>query len=66
MFKDYEWKSSEDAEHNRKTVEAYCIYKFLASLSVEFDEVRGCIIGRTPLPSISEVFAEVRRKQVVM
>ncbi|XP_074364949.1 uncharacterized protein LOC141705998 [Apium graveolens] len=47
----------------RKTVEAYRIYKFLAGLNVEFEEVRARIIGRTPLPSISEVFAEVRREE---
>ena len=44
-------------------MEAHRIYKFLAGLNVEFDEVRGRIIGRTPLPQISEVFAEVRREE---
>jgi len=39
------------------------IYKFLASLNIEFDEVRGRIIGRSPLPPISDVFAEVRREE---
>ncbi|XP_010269385.1 PREDICTED: uncharacterized protein LOC104606050 [Nelumbo nucifera] len=32
-------------------------------LNVEFDEVRGGIIGRNPLPPIGEVFAEVRREE---
>lgn len=36
------------------------IYKFLAVLNVEFDEVRGKIIGRQPLPLIGEVFSKVR------
>ena len=35
------------------------MFKFLAGLKVEFDEVRG-IIGRQPLPPLGEVFAEVR------
>ena len=44
-------------------MEAHRIYKFRVGLSVEFDEVRGWIIGRVPLPKISEVFAEVRREE---
>ena len=39
------------------------IYKFLVGLNVEFDEVRGKIIGHGPLPSLGEVFAEVRREE---
>ena len=63
LFNDYEWKSTEDANHYRQTVEAHRIYKFLVGLNVEFDEVRGHIIGRTPLPPIGEVFAEVRLEE---
>lgn len=59
MFNDYERKSIEKAKHNYWTMEAHCIYKFLAGLNVEFDEERGRIIGRTTLPPIGEVFAEV-------
>ena len=44
-------------------MEAYRIYKFLAGLNVEFDEVRRRIIDRVSLPKISKVFAEVRRKE---
>ena len=33
---------------------------FLISLNQNFDEVRGWILGRKPLPSIREVFFEVR------
>lgn len=35
------------------------IFKFLVGLNIEFDEVKGRIIGRAPLPSLEEVFAEV-------
>lgn len=62
-FNTHEWKSIEDCNHHKKTVEDSRIYKFLAGLNVEFDEVRGRIIGRSPLPSIGEVFAEVRREE---
>ena len=59
LFSDHEWKSVEDASLYKRIVEDHRIYKFLAGLNVEFDEVRRRIIGRTPLPSIAEVFAEV-------
>ena len=63
LFNDYEWKSSEDCKHFKKTVEDNHIFKFLIGLNMEFDEVRGRIIGRQPLPSIGEVFSEVRREK---
>ncbi|XP_073132876.1 uncharacterized protein [Henckelia pumila] len=63
LFNDYEWKSTEDAKYYKTIVEAHRIYKFLAGLNEEFDEVRGRIIGRSPLPLIGEVFAEVRREE---
>ena len=49
---DYEWKCSEDGNHYIKVVECSRIFKFLASLNLDFDEVRGRIIGRQPLPPI--------------
>ena len=41
----YEWKSIDDYNHHKKTVEDNCIYKFLTDLNVEFNEVLGSIIG---------------------
>ena len=32
-------------------------------VNIEFDEVRGRIIARQPLPSIGEVFSDVRREE---
>ena len=63
LFNDYEWKSTEDCNHYKKMVDVNRVFKLLAGLNVEFDEVRGRIIGRNPLPPISEVFAEVRREE---
>ena len=63
LFNTYEWKYAEDGLHHKKTMEDNRIFKFLVVLNVEFDEVRGRIIGRQPLPSIGEVFSEVRRKE---
>ncbi|RVW90225.1 hypothetical protein CK203_041955 [Vitis vinifera] len=39
------------------------IFKFLARLNVKFDEVRGRINRRQPLPSLGEVFSEVCREE---
>ncbi|XP_073033006.1 uncharacterized protein [Primulina eburnea] len=63
LFDAYEWKNAEDGQHHKKTVEDDRIFKFLAGLNVEFDEVRGRIIGRRPLPSLGEVFSKVRREE---
>jgi len=63
LFDKYEWKSTEDQKHYKKIVENGRIYKFLAGLNVEFDEVRGRIIGKANLPNINEVFSEVRREE---
>ena len=63
LFNDYEWKSTEDANHNKKVVEAHWIYNFFAGLNVEFDEVRGRIISKSPLPTIGEIVAKVKRKE---
>ena len=39
------------------------IFKFLASLNVKFDEVRGIIIGRQSMTLIGEVFSKFRREE---
>ena len=39
------------------------MFEFLAGLNREFDEVRGRILSRRPLPTTREVFAEVRREE---
>ena len=46
LFDTYEWKSIDDQKHYRKTVEDGRIYKFLAGLNVEFDEVRERNLGK--------------------
>ncbi|KAA0038659.1 uncharacterized protein E5676_scaffold455G005590 [Cucumis melo var. makuwa] len=65
LFDSYKWKSANDQKHYRKIVEDGHghIYKFLASLNVEFDEVRGRILGNTSLPSINDVFSDVYGEQ---
>ena len=56
LFNTCEWKSTKYFQHHKKTVEDNWIFKFLAGLNVEFDEVKGRIIRRQPLSSIDEVF----------
>lgn len=63
LFYAYEWRSLNDYKHHLKTIMVDRIYKFLADLNIEFDEVRGRKIGRKPLLSIGEVFSEVRHKE---
>ena len=53
----------EDFKHHKQTVNNERIFKFLAGLNVELDEVRGRIIGRKPLPTLEDVFSEVRREE---
>ena len=47
----------------RKRLENERVFEFLAGLNQELDEVRGRILGRKPLPSIREIFSEVRREE---
>lgn len=39
------------------------VFEFLAGLNRDLDDVRGRILGRRPLPSTRDVFAEVRREE---
>ena len=61
LFDDYEWKNPDDFTYFKKIIESSHIIKFLVRLNVEFDEVRGRIIGQQSLHSLSEVFFEVPR-----
>ncbi|KAK8328008.1 hypothetical protein V6Z12_A11G221900 [Gossypium hirsutum] len=63
MYYEADW--GEGLEHNRFMVHLNNerLYEFLAGLNRELDEVRGRILGRSPLPTIGEAFAEVRREE---
>ena len=58
-----EWDCPNDSVRHRKSEENDRVYVFLAGLNHNLDEVRGQILGRKPLPSIREVFSEVRREE---
>ena len=44
-------------------IEKKRIFKFLMGPNKNLDEVRGRVLGTKPLPSIREVFSEVRREE---
>ncbi|KZV19589.1 hypothetical protein F511_13475, partial [Dorcoceras hygrometricum] len=58
-----DWECKNDNIKYHKRMETDRVFVFLAGLNRELDEVRGRILGRMPLPSLGEVFAEVRREE---
>ena len=63
LFNLCEWRDPEDGVLYQNIVARERVYDFLAGLNRELDEVGGRILGLKPLPSIDEVFAEVRREE---
>ncbi|KAG8497017.1 hypothetical protein CXB51_008247 [Gossypium anomalum] len=63
MYYEADW--SEGLEHTKfmTHLNNERLYEFLAGLNRELNEVRGRILGRSPLPTIGEAFAEVRREE---
>lgn len=58
-----DWGDLEGNIKFKEHLEKERLYEFLAGLNRELDEVRGRVLGRRPLPSLSEAFAEVRREE---
>uniref|UniRef100_A0A1S8ADA3 Uncharacterized protein n=1 Tax=Citrus limon TaxID=2708 RepID=A0A1S8ADA3_CITLI len=63
LFEDEQWENSNDSARYKEKVERGRVFVFLAGLNKELDEVRGRILGKKPLPTIREVFSEVRREE---
>ena len=63
LFCDVKWECTNDSTLFTRMVEKDRVVDFLAGLKKELDEVRGRILGHSPLPSTREVFAEVRRAE---
>ncbi|GMI84832.1 hypothetical protein HRI_002152500 [Hibiscus trionum] len=63
MYYEVDW--GEGLEHTKfiSHLNKERLYEFLAGLNRDLDEVRGRILGRTPLPTIGEAFAKVRREE---
>ena len=62
---DYEWKCLEDGKHYMKMVECSKIFNFFASLNLDFDEVKGRIIGRQPIPPLEKFFLSSQGRKSV-
>ncbi|XP_052207458.1 uncharacterized protein LOC127811542 [Diospyros lotus] len=63
MFYTISWESPTDSNKYNKMIEKDRIFDFLHGLNPDLDELRGRILGTKPLPSLKEVFAEVRREE---
>ena len=64
LFNTYEWKSTKDGRHHKKTMEDNRIFKFLAGLNVEFDEVRGRMLEDNPCLQLVKFFQKLKEKKV--
>ncbi|KAK3026255.1 hypothetical protein RJ639_041631 [Escallonia herrerae] len=62
MHYEADWGDLEGNLKFKRHLEKERLYEFLTGLNRELDEVRGRILGRRPLPSIDEAFAEVCRE----
>ncbi|XP_052182681.1 uncharacterized protein LOC127795193 [Diospyros lotus] len=63
ILEEKSWKCLEDSQQYKKIVEKDRVYQFLLGLNKDLDDVRGRILSIKPLPSVKEVFSEVRREE---
>ena len=63
MFYEHKWKDPTDGAYFQRLTRNSGIFKYLAGLNIDFDEVKGQVIGRQSLPPLNEVFMEVRREE---
>ena len=58
-----EWECTGDSVRFKKKMENERVFEFLAGLNCELDDVKSKVLSRQPLPSIREVFFDVRREE---
>ena len=67
LWQDLDLSCEEDCTRDsvrfKKKMENERVFEFLAGLNCELDNVRSRVLSRRPLPSIREVFSEVRREE---
>ncbi|XP_052209404.1 uncharacterized protein LOC127812895 isoform X2 [Diospyros lotus] len=63
LFYDPNWECKADGLKYSKMLEKERVFDFFHGLNSDLDEVRGRLLGTKPLPSLREVFAEVRREE---
>ena len=57
-------ESENDVESYRKSVQRQRVHIFLAGLDGEFEQVRGEILRKDPIPELEVCYALVRRESV--
>jgi hypothetical protein len=57
-------ESEKDVESYRKLVQRQGVHIFLARVNGEFEQIRGEILRKDPIPKLEERYALVRRESV--
>ena len=60
-----EWECMGDSVRFKKKMENERVFEFLAGLNCKLDDVKSRVISRRLLPSIKEVFSEVRLEESI-
>ena len=60
-----EWECMGDSVRFKKKMENERVFEFLAGLNCKLDDVKSRVISRRLLPSIREVFSEVRLEESI-
>lgn len=57
------WHCADDATEHRREVEEEHLFELLTRLDPAYDDVRGRLLARDPLPTIREAFAVLRHEE---
>ncbi|KAL4375780.1 hypothetical protein GQ457_02G025030 [Hibiscus cannabinus] len=63
MYELNEWTCAADIAFYKKLTNQKRVFQFLSGLNKEFDDARRRILATKPLPSVHEVFSEIRREE---
>ncbi|KAI5418377.1 hypothetical protein KIW84_042857 [Lathyrus oleraceus] len=63
LYYDDNWRCTEDNVLFLKRQENDRVFMFLAGLNKDLDEVRGRVLGKVPLSTLCEIFAEIKREE---
>ena len=63
LYEELPWVHPDDAALHQQSVSKRRVFQFLHGLNPTLDEVRGRIVGTTPLPSLQEAFAVVKEEE---
>ena len=63
MYHDVEMECANDTKNLGDMIERKRTFYFLVGPNLEFDEISGRVLGKNPLPSISDLFAYVQGEE---